>query len=81
MNAEVKITASEMRVLRALDAAPDKIADASELRRSANLTLRGFRTVAWRMEDRRLIGRSQNRNYTLTFAGMMALKEAAQVSA
>jgi hypothetical protein len=77
-----KLTASELAVLRAIDATPDKVMDWSECRRAAGLTPRGARVVMHRMMDNRLIGASEApatyRWPALTFKGMQAL---AKVSA
>jgi DNA-binding HxlR family transcriptional regulator len=71
------LTASELKILQALDSAQDKVLDFQALRRSVGLTQRGFRTIVNRLESASLIGRGGFCELTLTFNGMRALKVAA----
>lgn len=79
-----QLTASELKILRALDAAPDKVLGWAETRKAAGLTIVGHRRVMYGMMDRLLIAPSElPATYqwpTLTFKGMRAL-QAAQVAA
>lgn len=78
------LTKSELAILRAIDAANDKVLDWAETRRAAGLTIVGHRRVMHSMMDRSLIAPSDMpatyRWPTLTFKGLQALK-AQQVSA
>jgi hypothetical protein len=73
-----KLTESELAILKAIDAAPDKVLGWNECREAAGLTTRGGRTVLNRMMDMRLICPSElpatYRWPTITFKGMQLLE-------
>lgn len=70
------LTKSELRILRALDTAPDKTEELNGLRILAKLTRRGVWLVVRRLEARNMVAVAyENRNpISLTFGGMRALK-------
>ncbi len=76
------LTASELRILRILDSAPNKVEEYRGVRLLTKLSIRGLRIVTNRMVDRNLIALNFDHPTTigLTFGGMRALA-AAQVSA
>lgn len=71
------ISKSELAILRAIDAAPNKVLDWAETRKAAGLTIVGHRRVMHSMMDRRLIAPSEEpatyRWPTITFKGMKTL--------
>ena len=68
-------TAAELKILRALDQAPDKQVKTWDLRKAVGLTFRGYGIVERRMRERHLIDRMPDdfATVTLTFKGMRAL--------
>ena len=69
-----KLTKSEAKVLKALDDAQDKVLPYYTLRLAAGLSMRGFRTVLARMEEKNLIANAGGGRETITFGGIRALK-------
>lgn len=67
------LTTSEEKILDTLYASGADGLPRHKLCKSVHLTQRGFSIVASRMEDRRLIGRMDNANLTITFGGMREL--------
>lgn len=74
----VKLTDSELKILRAIDSAPGKVLGWSEAIDAADLTIRGGRTVLNRLYDARYITRSEMpetyRYPTITFKGQLAAR-------
>lgn len=77
-------TKSELAIMNAIDATPNKVLGWTECRQAANLTIRGGRTVVNRLLDYGVIARSEHpdtyRELTLTFKGMRWLKEIANAN-
>lgn len=69
-------TESEIKILEALDAAPEKKLTGEECRQAAKLTHRGWRQVESRMVRKNLVGRVFERGspVEITFGGLRALR-------
>jgi len=68
------LTKTERFVLNEVDSCPDKVASPYLVQRAARLTTAGFRRVVDRMTGRNLLGWTDDRDLTLTFGGMQAMR-------
>lgn len=74
--AQSALTRSQASILKALNAAPDKVLSFRDVRDATGLTFRGLRIVLHRLEDLNMLSRCDGHgsDFTLTFGGMRALK-------
>lgn len=73
---ELALTATEKFLLGEVFSMPDKKVGLHDLRRSARLTVAGFRRVTNKMEQRQLLVRTGDGDeVTLTFTGLRAARE------